>query len=149
MVDGDSCVIRLGEAMATTRLTGSLLWNPNRRTFSLMKRAKVGSAGVSATRLARVGLESVEGAGLAPGKKGLCLAGAEREAEAARSAASRARVRAEKAKVLDEMRAWRTHPPLRNEIGVDVPEGGLGVGAPNVRFVMLGTSNTVLIPDQQ
>lgn len=86
--------------------------------------------------------------GVSPGNKRLCLSGAEREAEAARSAAERARVRSEKLRILDEMRAWRTHSPggldpkcVQDTGKVERREvDGLGAGAPNLRVVMVGST---------
>lgn len=139
--DGDCCVVRLGDVMAVTRLTGSLIWNPSTMTLSLMRQAKVGVAGPDSNGLAAVDGVGVQGTGVAPGTKRLCLAGGEREAEAARSAAERARIRREKARILEEMRAWRTHPPGGTGIGDATPAGGLGKGAPNIRIVMIGCSS--------
>lgn len=142
--DGKMCVLRLSGAMAVTRFTGCLIWNPCAMNLSLMKQAKVGVASNSLARLAGLDAEGVEGAGVAPGRKRLCLVGAEREAEAVRRAAARARIRREKARVLDEMREWRMHPPLGMRIKREKLSGGVGAGAPNIKFVMIGSSRKLL-----
>lgn len=93
-------------------------------------------------------IHSLTHSGIAPGKKRLCMAGAERETEATRSAEERARVRNEKLRILNEMRAWRTHPPVAGgAFGVGDSAagqgaiGGLGEGTPNLRVVMVGSSS--------
>lgn len=127
--------------MAVARLTGSLIWNPSGKTLSVTKQAKVGVTGMSASALAAVGSGATEGAGVAPGKKKICVAGAEREAEATRAKAERASVRREKARILEEMRTWRRYPPGNVGVGGDCEAaGGLGQGAPNLRVVMVGSS---------
>lgn len=68
------------------------------------------------------------------------MAGRERETEETRSTKERARVRGEKLRILDEMRAWRTHPPV-DSTAEHGATGGLGKGAPNLRVVMTGSSS--------
>lgn len=138
--EGNCCVLRLGDAMAVARLTGSLIWNPEGRTLSVTRQAKVGVAGMSPSALAAVGVAPSEGHGLDPGKKRLCIAGTRREPEAARAMAERASVRREKARILEEMRTWRTHPLGDTGRGSGAAIGGLGQGAPNLRFLMIGSS---------
>lgn len=147
----ECCVIRLGDAMALARLTGSLIWSPTGRTLSIAKQAKVSVPGMSAAAHEAVGSSATEGAGLDPSMKRFCMAGPRREAEEARAKASRAAVRKEKAKVLQEMKAWRTHPlsgAKAGAVGVggdgqnsEGAVGGLGQGVPNLRVVMIGSSD--------
>ncbi|CAN0475825.1 unnamed protein product, partial [Ectocarpus sp. 8 AP-2014] len=143
--DAELCVVRLGDAMALAQFTGSLIWNPTGRTLSITKQAKVGVPGMSAAARAAVGAGVEDGGGLDPGMKRLCMAGQRREAEEARARASRAVVREEKARVLEEMKAWRTHPLGGGGLGAGggVAEGlggKLGQGVPNLRVVMMGSS---------
>lgn len=138
--ENNCCVVRLGDTMAIARLTGSLIWNPGRKTLSVTKQVKVEVPGMSASALAAVGIAAREGVGLDPGKKGMCFTGTEREAEATRAMAERASVRKQKTKILEEMRTWRMHTTGGADVGdVGVVEG-LGQGAPNLRVVMLGSS---------
>lgn len=144
-------VVRLGDAMALARLTGSLIWNPTGRTLSIAKQAKVSVPGMSAAAHAAVGSNATDGAGLDPGMKRLCVAGPRREAEEACARAARAAVRKEKANILQEMKTWRTHPLRGEEVGVggaggdgqatEGAVGGLGQGVPNLRVVMIGSSD--------
>ncbi|CAM9748093.1 unnamed protein product [Ectocarpus sp. 12 AP-2014] len=143
--DAELCVVRLGDTMALAQFTGSLIWNPTGRTLSITKQARVGVPGMSAAARAAVGAGVEDGHGLDPGMKRLCMAGQRREAEEARARAARAVVREEKARVLEEMKAWRTHPLGGGELGAGggVAEGlggKLGQGVPNLRFVMMGSS---------
>lgn len=133
--------------MALARLTGSLVWNPTGRTLSVTRQAKVGVPGMSAAVCSEIGSAVTDGAGLDPGMKRLCMAAHQREAEEARARARRAIVRKEKARILQEMKTWRTHPTgaagigmggERNAAGAAV--GGLGQGVPNLRVVMIGSS---------
>lgn len=145
---GECCLVRLGDAMALARLTGSLIWNPTGRTLSITKQAKVGVPGMSAATHASVGSDVTDGAGLDPGMKRLCMAGPRREDEEALARARRATVRKEKGKVLQEMKAWRTHPVgavrgvgTAGGVGTEGDTaGGLGQGVPNLRVVMIGSS---------
>lgn len=132
------CIVRLGDAMAAARLTGSLIWNSDGRTLSITKQVKVGTAGVGANAITAAAAAPMEGGGVDPGKRRVCMAGADREAAAARASAGRANVREEKARVLEEMRIWRTHPTVGAGDGGAM--GGVGKGAPNLRFVMIGSS---------
>ncbi|CAN0182534.1 unnamed protein product, partial [Ectocarpus sp. 4 AP-2014] len=143
--DAELCVVRLGDAMALAQFTGSLIWNPTGRTLSITKQARVGVPGMSAAKRAAVGAGVEDGSGLDPGMKRLCMAGQRREAEEARARAARAVVREEKARVLEEMKAWRTHPLGGGGLGAGggVAEGlrgKLGQGVPNLRVVMMGSS---------
>lgn len=143
--DAEFCVVRLGDAMALAQLTGSLIWNPTGRTLSITKQARVGVPGMSAAARAAVGAGVEDGGGLDPGMKRLCMAGQRREAEEARARAARAVVREEKARILEEMKAWRTHPLGGGGLGAGggVAEGlggKLGQGVPNLRVVMIGSS---------
>ncbi|CAM9275422.1 unnamed protein product [Ectocarpus sp. 6 AP-2014] len=143
--DAELCVVRLGDAMALAQFTGSLIWNPTGRTLSITKQARVGVPGMSAAARAAVGAGVEDGGGLDPGMKRLCMAGQRREAEEARARAARAVVREEKARVLEEMKAWRTHPLGGRGLGAGggVAEGlggKLGQGVPNLRVVMMGLS---------
>ena len=79
----------------------------------------------------------------------MCTTGTERETEATRTAEERARIREEKIRILDEMRAWRMYPPEASGIGrlggVTLRErrtGGLGEGAPNLRVIMVGSASS-------
>ncbi|CAM9593631.1 unnamed protein product [Laminaria digitata] len=140
--DGDCCVVRLGNAMAVEQFSGSLIWNPARKTLSVTKQARVGVSGMSSSAVAAVGAAAGDGAGLDPGKKRLCMAGASRESYLVRAVAERASVRAEKARILEEMRTWRTQPPPSSS-GTPHDRSaawGLGRGAPNLRVVMMGSS---------
>lgn len=149
--DQECCVVRLGDAMALARLTGSLIWNPTVRTLSIAKQAKVSVPGMSAAAHAAIESNATDGAGLNPGMKRLCMAGPRREDEEARARAGRAAVRKEKANILQEMKAWRTHPLSGVEGGVggvggdgrttEGAETGLGQGVPNLRVVMIGSSD--------
>lgn len=134
--------------MALSKLTGTLVWNPSAMTLSVMEQAKIISTGKEVAGLVDTAPEYVEGGGLAPGKRGLCLAGAEREAETALRAAARIRFRTEKARILDQMRARRSHPVGVKGINSREGTAGLGEGAPNVRFVMIGSSNQVEVRRQ-
>ena len=139
--NGDCCVVRLGNAMAAAQFSGSLIWNPARKTLSVTKQARVGVSGTASSAVAAVGVAARDGAGLDPGKKRLCMAGAARESDVVRGVAERASVRAEKARILEEMRTWRTQPPSRSgAAGGRSRAGGLGQGAPNLRIVMMGSS---------
>ncbi|CAB1103947.1 unnamed protein product [Ectocarpus sp. CCAP 1310/34] len=142
--DAELCVVRLGDTMAVAQFTGSLIWNPTGRTLSITKQARVGVPGMSAAARAAVGAGVEEGGGLDPGMKRLCMAGQRREAEEARARAARAVVREEKARVLEEIKAWRTHPLGGGGLGAGggVAEGlggKLGQGVPNLRVVMMGS----------
>ncbi|CAM9980255.1 unnamed protein product [Ectocarpus fasciculatus] len=143
--DEEFCVVRLGDAMALAQFTGSLIWNPTGRTLSITKQARVGVPGMSAAARAAVGAGVEDGGGLNPGMKRLCMAGQRREAEEARARAARAVVREEKARILEEMRAWRTHPLGGGGLGAGGGVAGglggkLGQGVPNLRVVMMGSS---------
>lgn len=61
--DRDCCVVRLGDAMAVARMTGSVLWSPSNMTLSLIRQAKVGIAGPSICRLSDAGKTAMERAG--------------------------------------------------------------------------------------
>lgn len=147
----ECCVVRLGDAMALARLTGSLIWNPTGRTLSIAKQAKISVPGMSVAAHADIGSNEMDGAGLNPGMKRLCMTGPRREAEEARARAGRAAVRKEKANILQEMKTWRAHPLSGVEatvggVGDDgqIAEGALGrlgQGVPNLRVVMIGSSN--------
>lgn len=80
--------------------------------------------------------------GLDPSKRRLCTAGADREAETERAVAARATVRAEEAKILEEMMSLRMYPPagVERKAGKHLSREGLGVGAPNLRIVMIGSN---------
>ena len=146
----DCCVVRLGDAMALARLTGSLIWNPTGRTLSIAKQAKVSVPGMSAAANVAIGSSATDGDGLDPGMKRLCMAGPRREEEEARARAGRAAVRKEKANILQEMKNWRMHPLSEGGFGVrgnggdgqtaEGTVGGLGQGVPNLRVVMIGSS---------
>ena len=149
--DQECCVVRLGDAMALARLTGSLIWNPTGRTLSIAKQAKVGVPGMSAAAHADIGSSATDGAGLDPGMKRLCMVGPQRGEEEARARTGRAAVRKEKVNILQEMKTWRTHPLNGGVAGMvgnsgdgQAPEdavGGLGQGVPNLRVVMIGSSD--------
>lgn len=138
------CIFRLGNAMATARLTGSLIWNPARKTISFVKQTKLGVERKTSCGITGVEAASMEGGGVDPSKKRLCTAGADREAETGRAVAARATIRAEKARILEEIRSSRMYPPggVEGKSGKHLAREGLGVGAPNLRFVMIG-SNTI------
>ena len=144
---GEYCIVRLGDAMALARLTGSLVWNPTGRTLSVTKQAKIGAPGMTAAACADIGSGVNDGARLDPGMKRLGMAAHQREAEEARARAGRAIVREEKMRILQEMKTWRTHPVGGVGAGVggegktaEAAEGGLGQGVPNLRIIMIGSS---------
>eukprot|EP00903_Cladosiphon_okamuranus_P010144 g9605.t1 len=99
---------------------------------------------MSAAAHAAIGSSATDGAGLDPGMKRLCMAG-RRDEEEARARAGRAAVRKEKVNILQEMKTWRTHPLSGGGNGgdgqtVEGAVGGLGQGVPNLRIVMIGSS---------
>lgn len=128
--------------MATARLTGSLIWRPAGKTISFVNQTKLGLAGKTPCGITGVKGASMEGGGIDPSKRRLCTAGADREDETERAVAARATVRAEKARILEEMRSSRMYPPggVEGKAGKRLAREGLGVGAPNLRIVMIGSN---------
>jgi len=57
------CIFRPGNAMATARLTGSLIWNPAGKTISFVNQTKLGVAGKTPCGITGVKAASLEGGG--------------------------------------------------------------------------------------
>lgn len=145
--DQDLCVVRVGDEMVVSRLSETLIWNPAAKSLSLMRQAKVGLPSASPENVTCLALHG-EGAGIAPGKRRLCMVGTEREDERCRRAAQRARIRRAKVEILQHMASWRMHPPDGIDLGTRSSRAGIGQGVPHVRFVMVGQGEGLVVRSQ-